>query len=324
MTTMPTTMLVATRSMALVLLALTLGCSRAHSPTTPPTIDSHHDMRHAPGSDTSDMALASEGDMAQPPTSTSADMTPQTSMSGDMAQPPGTHWQPPPGTSWQWQLSGTVDTSVDVQVYDIDLFDNSATVIAGLKAQGRKVVCYLSAGTFENWRPDASSFPAAVIGAPVQGWPGENWLDTRAQSVRDILAKRMDLAVQKGCDGIEPDNVDGYSNSPGFPLTYQTQLDFNGFLATSAHARNLAVALKNDLDQVNDLVAQFDFALNEQCFQYSECALLQPFITAHKAVFEVEYGAASLATTICPQANADNFDTLIKNMNLDAWRVACR
>src|SRR5262249_37088529 len=149
--------------------------------------------------------------------------------------------------------------------------------------------------------PDASSFPAAVIGAGVQGWPGENWLDTRAQSVRDIMTKRMDLAAQKGCDGIEPDNVDGYTNSPGFPLTYQTQIDYNTFLAASAHARNLSVALKNDLDQVKDLVASFDFALNEQCFQYSECDQLKPFITADKAVFEVEYGAASLSTSVCPK-----------------------
>jgi hypothetical protein len=158
----------------------------------------------------------------------------------------------------------------------------------------------------------------------VQGWPGENWLDTRSQAVRDIMQKRMDLAVQKGCDGVEPDNVDGYTNNPGFPLTPATQLDYNGLLADAAHSRGLAVALKNDLDQVADLVGKFDFALNEQCFQYSECDSLQPFIAAGKAVFEVEYGAASLATSVCPKANAANFDTLIKDLNLDAWRVACR
>jgi hypothetical protein len=259
-----------------------------------------------------DMATASPADMA-------------TTSPADLATPlPGSHWQPHPGTSWQWQLSGTLDTSLNVQMYDIDLFDNSASVIAGLKAQGRKVICYFSAGTYENWRPDASSFPSSVIGNAVQGWPGENWLDTRAQAVRDIMSKRMDLAVQKGCDGIEPDNVDGYTNKPGFPLTYQTQIDYNTFLANSAHARNLAVALKNDLDQIQDLLSYFDFALNEQCFQYSECGALQPFINANKAVFEVEYGSSSLVTKVCPQANSLNFDTLIKNLDLDAWRISCR
>lgn len=52
--------------------------------------------------------------------------------------------------------------------------------------------------------------------------------------------------------------------------------------------------------------------------------LLLPFINAGKAVFQVEYRPASLANTICPQANSLNFDTLIKNWDLDAWRVACR
>jgi hypothetical protein len=138
------------------------------------------------------------------------------------------------------------------------------------------------------------------------------------------MQTRMDLAVTKGCDGIEPDNVDGYTNDPGFPLTAATQLDYNTFLATNAHARNLAVALKNDTDQVQDLVASFDFALDEQCFQYDECDSEQPFLDANKAVFEVEYGAASLATTVCPKANAANLDTLIKDLDLDAWRVSCQ
>jgi hypothetical protein len=138
------------------------------------------------------------------------------------------------------------------------------------------------------------------------------------------MSEHMDLAVSKGCDGVEPDNVDGYQNNPGFPLTGATQLDYNKFLATTAHAKNLSVALKNDLDQVKDLVSSFDFAVNEQCFQYSECDMLKPFIAANKAVFEVEYVAASKATTLCPQANAANLDTLIKKLDLDAWRISCR
>jgi hypothetical protein len=134
----------------------------------------------------------------------------------------------------------------------------------------------------------------------------------------------MDLAVSKHCDGIEPDNVDGYTNSPGFPLTYDTQLDYNRFIAAAAHARGLSVGLKNDLDQIVDLEPSFDWELDEQCYQYSECELLQPFIAANKAVFEVEYGSSNLVSTYCPQANADNLDTLIKDLNLDASRISCR
>ncbi len=234
-------------------------------------------------------------------------------------------WQPHPGTSWQWQLSGTIDTSFDVAMYDIDLFDTPQATIDVLHAAGRRVICYFSAGSDENWRPDAASFPAAAVGTALDGWPGERWLDTRATAVRDIMSARLDLAVTKHCDGVEPDNVDGYENGSGFPLTAATQLDYNRFLASEAHARALSVGLKNDTDQEADLVASFDWALDEQCFQYDECDTLAPFIAANKAVFEVEYGTQSLATSVCNKADALDFDTLIKSMDLTATpRIACR
>jgi hypothetical protein len=248
----------------------------------------------------------------------------------DAAAPPDLQtvpngWHPVPGTSWQIQLSGApVDTSFDVQVYDLDLFDNAASVISTLKAKGKKVICYFSAGSYEDWRPDASKFPKAVQGSPLDGWPGEWWLDVRAQAVRDLMAARMDLAVQKGCDGVDPDNVDGYTNKPGFPLTASDQIDYNRFLADAAHARGLAVGLKNDIDQIPDLVASFDWAINEECFDYDECGTLAPFIAAHKPVFQLTYGTQTQANTTCPKANALDFDALVKNLALDAPRIACR
>jgi hypothetical protein len=138
------------------------------------------------------------------------------------------------------------------------------------------------------------------------------------------MQARLDLAVTKNCDGVEPDNVDAYSNNSGFNLTAADQLDYNRFLAAEAHTRGLSVGLKNDLDQVTDLLSDFDWALNEECFDWNECDMLRPFIQAGKAVFHVEYGDAQLAEDICPQANDLNFDSLIKNYDLDAWRIACR
>jgi hypothetical protein len=234
-------------------------------------------------------------------------------------------WRPAPGTSWQWQLTDLpVDTSLDVDMYDIDLFDVPQSTIDALHADGRVVVCYFSAGSWEDWREDASSFPPAALGNELDGWPGERWLDVRDTTVRSLMQARLDLAATKGCDGVEPDNVDGYTNDPGFDIGYGDQLDYNRFLAREAHARGLSVGLKNDLDQVGDLVDHFDWALNEECFSYDECDLLAPFISAGKAVFQVEYGSASLVDTICPEANARDLDTLIKNWDLDAWRISCR
>ncbi|CAF0949214.1 unnamed protein product [Rotaria sp. Silwood1] len=80
-------------------------------------------------------------------------------------------------------------------------------------------------------------------------------------------------------------------NGGGFRITYQDQLTYNIWLAQEAHARDLSIGLKNDVDQVRDLVSYFDWAINEQCWEYNECNTLQPFITANKAVFNCEYKA---------------------------------
>lgn len=80
-------------------------------------------------------------------------------------------WQPEPGTDWQWQLSGRLDTTVDAPVYDIDGFDHDAAQVAELHRKGRKVICYLSTGAWEEFRPDAAKFPTAVLGKG-NGWKG--------------------------------------------------------------------------------------------------------------------------------------------------------
>jgi hypothetical protein len=58
-------------------------------------------------------------------------------------------WTPVPGTTFQWQLIGDIDTSVDVDAYDIDLFDAPVATIQELRDDGRKVICYFSAGSWE-------------------------------------------------------------------------------------------------------------------------------------------------------------------------------
>jgi len=232
-------------------------------------------------------------------------------------------WSPAPGTTWQWQLSGVIDTSLNVQMVDIDLFETPQSVIDQLHADGRIVICYFSAGSLENWRPDADDFPASVVGNPLDGWPGEKWLDVRrVDLLGPIMTARLDLAVNKHCDGVEPDNMDAYQNNSGFPLTSSDQLSYNRYIAQQAHARSLSVGLKNDLDQIPQLVGYFDWALNEECFQFNECDALTPFVAAGKAVFGVEY--VGDPASFCPQANARHFSWLKKHLALDAWRVSCQ
>jgi len=237
--------------------------------------------------------------------------------------------QPAVGTTWQWQLTGLpVDRAAEAEMYDIDLFDNGARTVAALHAQGRFVVCYLSAGSWEDWRPDADLFPASVLGNDYEGWPGERWLDIRQiDLLAPIMRARLDLCRAKGFDGVEPDNVDGYANDTGFALTYEDQLAYNRWLADEAHARGLSIGLKNDAEQVSDLLTCFDWALTEDCFAQGWCSEVAPFVEAGKAVFAAEYTdeltVDRFLNGVCPQAEALGLSAILKDRDLDAWRRVC-
>jgi hypothetical protein len=245
---------------------------------------------------------------------------------GDDGDSGGGEFRPAPGTTWQWQLSDLpIDMSVEAAVYDVDLFTTSQEEIDSLHDAGRAVICYFSAGSFEEFRPDAATFPSEVKGDPLDPpFEDELWLDIRSQAVRDIAQRRLDLAATRRCDAVEPDNVDGYANESGFPLTADDQLDFNRFLAREAHLRGLGVGLKNDLDQIRDLLDDFDWALNEECFAYDECEVYaDTFIAADKAVFHAEYVDPGRLDEVCAVTRPLGLSTLIKNIELDAFRLVC-
>jgi hypothetical protein len=52
------------------------------------------------------------------------------------------YWKPAPLTNWTWQLSGKIDTTKNVVMYDIDLWDTPVATITALKQAGKKVICY--------------------------------------------------------------------------------------------------------------------------------------------------------------------------------------
>ena len=235
----------------------------------------------------------------------------------------GTVWHPSAGASisWVWQLQGTPSLAGHAQMYDIDGFDNTAATVSAIHAQGAVAVCYVDFGTWENWRSDQASFPSSVLGAS-NGWPGEKWLDIRQIStLAPIMTARMQMCVQKGFDALEPDNIDGYTNSTGFPLSAADQLAYNTWIANTAHSLGLSVGLKNDVDQTSQLEPVFDWALDEQCNQYSECGTEAVFTQADKAVFNAEYGSSDsfCAADIAAHINGARFD-----LNLDgATDVPC-
>lgn len=221
--------------------------------------------------------------------------------------------------------------TIGATAFDIDMFDTPVATIKKLHSQGSKVICYFSAGTAENWRTDAASFLAADKGDEVDGWPREVWVNTKSTNVRNIMLKRLDLAKSKGCDAVDPDNTDAYDNDGGgLGLVAQDATNYVTFLANAAHARGMAVGLKNSGDIITPaIISLFDFAVNEQCEKYKECADWRPFITAKKPVFGIEYPSGGASVTVAAKAKiCDNptragFSTLLKKVSLDEWFLAC-
>jgi hypothetical protein len=149
-------------------------------------------------------------------------------------------------------------------------------------------------------------------------------LDIRATGVLlPIISARVSKCAAAGFDAVEFDNVDGYTNSTGFPLTASDQLTFNLDLATIAHNDGLSVGLKNDLDQLGQLQGTFDFAINEQCAQFRECAAYNAWTAAGKVVVEVEYHVRP--RRYCASADVQGRDALQKGLALRAkpWKP-CR
>jgi hypothetical protein len=242
------------------------------------------------------------------------------------------------------------------QVFDIDLYQdgqvsgndhtvNTAAVNA-IHGRGAHAVCYLSAGTAERFRPDYDKYVRfdrthghSLLGKPFSDrFSNEYWLslnDGRGQ--RDFVLRRLATRTRKcanaGFDGVEYDVVDAYAQGKrvtGWRISAHTQLIFDKALARIAHEDGLAVGLKNDLGQVPRLEPKFDFAVNEQCFQYHECTNnpspgYKAFLRDGKPVFQVEYRIPP--SRFCGDANRLGISSIKKarnfSLNAKPW-TPCR
>ena len=241
---------------------------------------------------------------------------------GGAGAPPGAasaaaprHWIPPAQLTWYWQLQGRLRFE-PVAVTDIDGFDSSAATVAALHARGEHVICYMDAGTWENWRPDARRFPRTVLGRG-DGWPGERWLDVRRLPVLEpIMRARFAMCARKGFDAVEADNIDGFENATGFPISAGAQLTYDEWIARTVHALGLAVLQKNDPEQATRLQPYFDGVLDEQCNQYAECASFRPYLRAGKPVLNAEY-QRSLYPGFCERDRRLGIDGALFALALD-------
>jgi hypothetical protein len=228
----------------------------------------------------------------------------------------GTLWSPTTAAPihFHWLIGASTFTTADILtgqsgqvVYDIDGQNATAADVAAIHAAGAIAVCYVDVGTLEQGRPDYADFPASVIGPVVQGWPQENWLLVTAANQSIILplmkARLVNWCQAKGFDAIEPDNLDGWTNISN--ITETDNLTYDLAISSLAHALPLSIGLKNvmtDLDasQYPTFLAAFDWALNEQCYEYQECGTYTAagsFLPAGKAVFDVEYNVSPDCTS---------------------------
>lgn len=242
----------------------------------------------------------------------------------DGSTPSGDWWKPTADAPipWHWQLTGDFDLGdldqlPNKKVFDLDGETTTKETVAALHALGPevKVICYFDAGVYENYRSDASRFPASIIGKQDIGWPGSYWLDIRRLDLlMPILKDRMQhWCKDKGFDAIEPDETEVWSNASGFPLTKADNVAFHQAISAMAHSMGLSVGLKGNNTEAVELEPLYDWALSEQCFQYGECTFFRDgFVAKNKAVFTVEYDVSPN----CTQANAWHLNSSRRDLDL--------
>ncbi|OUM66352.1 glycoside hydrolase family 114 protein, partial [Piromyces sp. E2] len=204
-------------------------------------------------------------------------------------------WAPKAGLTWNYVLGNDVDVSKEkAQVVDMDI-NKSIETINKLHKAGKKVICYFSGGTIEDFRDDADQFTKVpgLVKNTFEDWPEERWLDYRIEAIKPLIEARMKKAVSKNCDGIEVDNLDGYQMDEvktwKKPLTRNDAITYAKWLATTAHKLNISIGLKNTLGIIDEVGDYFDFAINEECVKYNECKRYKNFISKNKPVFGVTY-----------------------------------
>ncbi len=227
-------------------------------------------------------------------------------------------WVPAPHEPFDVQMSAPFQLPF-AGTLGLGLFETSPARVQELKARGVRTVCVVNAGAWENWRPDSGAFDQRLIGANYAGWPGERWLDIRAQeALRPVLARRLDLCAAKGFDGVLLRNADGYAHRTGFPLTAKDQLAYDRWLAAEARARGLAVGIMNTLELAPELVENVDFALIEGCFTAGNCQDALIYRKRDIAGYVVEYtNVKRKMDAYCAEAAELDLQLIFKTQSLN-------
>lgn len=239
-------------------------------------------------------------------------------------------WQPGSIRSFDIQLNDPPSAAAipDVDVVELD-HDTAPGILQAMQQRGTKLICYINAGAWESYRSDRDAFPPEVLGNGYDGYPEERWLDIRQiAKLAPIMRARMDQCAAKGFVAVDPDNINGYDNRTGFPITRADQLAYNRWLMQEAHARGLAIALKNAPEFAQVLSDEgYDMAVTESCFADGFCESFKPFIAAGKPVLDLEYLDEGMSLDdFCEDAKQLGINALLKrsSSSIDDYRATCR
>jgi hypothetical protein len=231
---------------------------------------------------------------------------------------------PPDDVRWFAQLDGPVDLQQDVDLFYVDALNLDAGELEALHAQGKHYLCYLSGGSLEAFRDDATDFPDSVVGNQLAGYPNEHWLDVRSDSVRVLMARRVEALAARGCDGVPPSSLAVHAADTGFDLTLSDALDYARWLAERLHAAGMSAGLTGPAELTGELWPTFDFGLGIGCVTGTGCAELAPFVKAHKSVLLLELGDATDAPALCKSAQMLGFNALVCDRGFTGTCVDCR
>eukprot|EP00121_Abeoforma_whisleri_P015184 Awhi_evm1s13997 len=231
------------------------------------------------------------------------------------------------GLTWSnraWGQGKNSDSTSNVDVVDVDGFDVSEEEIKDYHSQGLIVLCYLSAGTVENWRFDVKENKDAwdeIKGKNMAEWDGETWIDivNKLSETKKLMGDRFEMCAKKGCDSIEADNVDCYQNDCISGVSdsekKKAQITYGKWQSQKAHSLGMSIGLKNSLGLIQDFIDDYDYAMNEQCVQYNECHYYEAFRKANKAVFGTEYGEKDSEI----KSEAKEYGMMSKNEKNGKW-----
>ncbi|WP_436643229.1 endo alpha-1,4 polygalactosaminidase [Microbaculum sp. FT89] len=245
--------------------------------------------------------------------------------------------------TWDWILSGRLPSPPPVVDYlDTDAFDTPADFVAAAKANGTTAICYISAGTLENWRPDRRAFRKLdrkqrrrgnplIIGRKYPDWPDERWLNfARYKVFLPLMVKRMKRCRSKGFDMIEFDNLDGYANRTGFKIRKRHAVRYARALARKATRIGLVPIQKNAPELAGRLQRHFGALLLEDCALYDFCGDAVVYRAAGKLVFDAEYpeawsdeGKPFDLDAVCATTDAADISLIVKSLDLDKSVQRC-